>query len=54
MAQVNIVNLKFLNNPAKLTDPFEINITFECFCPLPGIMQWRLIYLAAHQDYVLD
>lgn len=30
MSLVNVLNVDVLNNPAKFTDPFQFEITFEC------------------------
>lgn len=54
MAQVNIVNVKFVNNPSKVTDPFVLNVTFECFQALGGCLKWRLIYLTPSTDSIID
>lgn len=34
MSVVSLLGVKVLNNPAKLTDKYEFEITFECLEPL--------------------
>lgn len=47
MAQVHINNIVVKNNPAKVLDPFCFDITFECFTPLPGTFDWKIIYIGS-------
>ena len=34
MSIVSLTGIEVLNNPAKFTDPYEFQITFECLEPL--------------------
>lgn len=34
MSIVSLLNVSVLNNPAKFTDPYKFEITFECLEPL--------------------
>jgi len=34
MSVVSLLGVKILNNPAKFTDSYEFEITFECLEPL--------------------
>lgn len=34
MSIVSLLGINVLNNPAKFTDPYEFEITFECLEPL--------------------
>lgn len=58
MTQVHINNIIVGNNPGKITDPFLFNITFECFTPLPGTLDWKIIYIGSPNnpdcDQVID
>lgn len=36
-----------LNNPAKFTDPYEFQITFECLEPLKEDLEWKLTYVGS-------
>ena len=54
MTQVHINNITVGNNPAKVTDPFLFNITFECFSPLPGTLDWKLIYIGSPNNENCD
>jgi hypothetical protein len=33
MSIINVTNVHILNNPARFTDPFSLEITFECRPP---------------------
>jgi histone chaperone ASF1 len=58
MAQVHINNIVVDNNPAPILAPFKFHITFECFTPLPGTFDWKIIYIGSpensHYDQVVD
>jgi hypothetical protein len=58
MAQVHINNIVVLNNPASVLDPFSFQITFECFNALPGVFDWKIIYIGSpnnpDSDQVID
>jgi histone chaperone ASF1 len=58
MAQVHINNITVKNNPCSILDPFIFDITFECFTPLPGTFDWKIIYIASpnnpDSDQVID
>ena len=44
MSVVNITNIQVLNNPARFTDPFQFEITFECISPLEqGTFQMLIV-----------
>lgn len=34
MSVVNITNIQVLDNPTRLGNPFQFEITFECIAPL--------------------
>lgn len=54
MAQVHINNIVVKNNPAKVLDPFSFDITFECFSPLPGTFDWKIIYIGSPNNPACD
>ena len=58
MSAISLVNVKLLNNPAKFTDDFKIEITFECSEELKHDLEWKLTYVgsskSANHDQVLD
>jgi hypothetical protein len=58
MAQVHINNITVRNNPSSVLDPFCFDITFECFNALPGVFDWRIIYIGSPNnpdcDQVID
>lgn len=44
MSIVSLVNISVLNNPARFTDPYEFEITFECLEPLKdGMMKKKTV-----------
>lgn len=54
MAQVHINNIVVHNNPAPVLSPFSFEITFECFTPLPGTFDWKIIYIGSPKDPAAD
>ncbi|KHN87566.1 putative histone chaperone asf-1 [Toxocara canis] len=57
-SRVNVCSVNVLDNPAKLNDPFKLEITFEAFEPLPDDLDWELVYVGSAEsekyDQVLD
>ena len=63
MSVVSLLGVKILNNPAKFTDSYEFEITFECLEPLQKgtshcrrwmtladllvDLEWKLIYVGS-------
>ena len=39
-----------LNNPAKFSDPYEFEITFECLEPLKEDLEWKLTYVGSSRS----
>ena len=58
MSAISLVNVQLLNNPAKFTDDFKLEITFECSEELKHDLEWKLTYVgsskSADHDQVLD
>ncbi|EPX73711.1 histone chaperone Cia1 [Schizosaccharomyces octosporus yFS286] len=58
MSIVNILSVNVLNNPAKFSDSYKFEITFECLEPLKSDLEWKLTYVgsATSQSYdqILD
>lgn len=54
MAQVHINNIVVDNNPAPILAPFKFHITFECFTPLPGTFDWKIIYIGSPENSQFD
>lgn len=51
MSLVNVTDVRFLENPSRFTDPFRMEITFECL--QPGIkeeLEWKVIYVGSAED----
>lgn len=47
MALINVLDIRFLNNPAPITDQYEIEIQFECLDSLAHDLEWKLIYVGS-------
>ncbi|KAI0836922.1 ASF1 like histone chaperone-domain-containing protein [Hypoxylon sp. FL0890] len=47
MAVVALLNVDILNNPAKFTDNYELEITFQCAEPLEKDLEWKLTYVGS-------
>jgi histone chaperone ASF1 len=70
MSIVSLLNISVLNNPAKFTDPYEFEITFECLEPLKDgkckfcmvvldafltlDLEWKLIYVGSSTSFEHD
>jgi len=53
MSVVSLIGVNVLNNPAKFTDKYQLEITFECLEPLTKDLEWKLTYVgsATSSDY---
>lgn len=47
MALINVLDIRFLNNPAPISSPYEIEIQFECLDSLAHDLEWKLIYVGS-------
>ncbi|TDZ21649.1 Histone chaperone ASF1 [Colletotrichum sidae] len=47
MSIVSLVGVQILNNPAKFTDKYEFEITFECLEQLEKDLEWKLTYVGS-------
>ncbi|KEZ42854.1 hypothetical protein SAPIO_CDS5281 [Scedosporium apiospermum] len=47
MSVVTLLGVDVLNNPAKFTDKYEFEITFECLEPLEKDLEWKLTYVGS-------
>jgi len=55
MAAVILTNVEVKNNPAKFTDPFVFDITFEVIAPgIKEELEWTLIYVGSADDSECD
>ncbi|GAB1317569.1 Histone chaperone asf1 [Madurella fahalii] len=58
MSVVSLLGVNVMNNPAKFTDKYEFEITFECLEPLQKDLEWKLTYVGSAQsdnyDQLLD
>lgn len=58
MSTVSLLNVTVLNNPARFTEPYQFEITFECLEPLQEDLEWKLVYVgsshSSEHDQELD
>ncbi|CAL9737603.1 histone chaperone Asf1p [Monosporozyma servazzii] len=54
MSIVSLLGIKVLNNPAKFTDSYEFEITFECLEPLQNDLEWKLTYVGSSRSLEHD
>ncbi|KAL1899212.1 Histone chaperone asf1 [Sporothrix stenoceras] len=47
MSIVSLLDVKVINNPAKFTDSYEFEITFECLEQLEKDLEWKLTYVGS-------
>lgn len=47
---MSLLGIKVLNNPAKFTDPYEFEITFECLESLKHDLEWKLTYVGSSRS----
>ncbi|EQL03627.1 Histone chaperone, ASF1-like protein [Ophiocordyceps sinensis CO18] len=47
MSVVTLLGVKVVNNPAKFTDKYEFEITFECLEALEKDLEWKLTYVGS-------
>ncbi|KOG98497.1 nucleosome assembly factor ASF1 [Saccharomyces eubayanus] len=50
MSIVSLLGIKVLNNPAKFTDAYEFEITFECLESLKNDLEWKLTYVGSSRS----
>lgn len=54
MSIVSLLGINVLNNPARFTDPYEFEITFECLEPLKHDLEWKLTYVGSSRSLEHD
>ena len=54
MSIVSLLGIKVLNNPAKFSDSYEFEITFECLEPLKNDLEWKLTYVGSSRSLEHD
>ncbi|CDR43502.1 CYFA0S12e01156g1_1 [Cyberlindnera fabianii] len=54
MSIVSLLGINVLNNPARFTDPYEFEITFECLEPLKEDLEWKLTYVGSSRSLEHD
>lgn len=47
MSVVSLLGVQVMNNPAKFTDKYEFEITFECLEQLQNDLEWKLTYVGS-------
>ncbi|GAV53652.1 hypothetical protein ZYGR_0AK01540 [Zygosaccharomyces rouxii] len=54
MSVVSLLGIKVLNNPAKFTEPYQFEITFECQEQLKHDLEWKLTYVGSSRSLEHD
>lgn len=55
MSLINVTNVQVLDNPAKFSNPFQFEITFECVPPgIKEELEWKLVYVGSAEDEKYD
>ena len=54
MSIVSLLGIKVLNNPAKFSDSYDFEITFECLEPLKNDLEWKLTYVGSSRSLEHD
>lgn len=47
MSVVSLLGVTIVNNPAKFTEKYKLEITFECLEPLTKDLEWKLTYVGS-------
>lgn len=50
MSVISLLGVNVLNNPAKFSDPYSFEITFECLEQLQKDLEWKLTYVGSAQS----
>jgi histone chaperone ASF1 len=50
MAECNITSVQVLNNPAPFTEPFCLEVQYECLSALQEDLEWKLIYMGSAES----
>ncbi|ODQ79242.1 hypothetical protein BABINDRAFT_14212 [Babjeviella inositovora NRRL Y-12698] len=50
MSIISLLGINVLSNPARFTDPYEFEITFECLEPLKEDLEWKLTYVGSSRS----
>ena len=54
MAKVEVTNVTVLDNPTAFINPFQFEVTFECFEDLPSDLEWKVIYVGSASTETYD
>lgn len=54
MSVVSLLGVNILNNPAKFTDKYDLEITFECLEPLEKGMAYRMHFTMSGREQMLS
>ncbi|KAL7274539.1 Histone chaperone asf1 [Rhizina undulata] len=54
MSVVSLLNVNVLNNPARFTDKYQFEITFECLESLTKDLEWKLTYVGSSSSTEYD
>lgn len=54
MSAVSLTNITVLDNPTKITNPFQFDIVFECLVPLQHDLEFKIVYVGSAEDDRFD
>ncbi|GME69902.1 unnamed protein product [[Candida] boidinii] len=54
MSIVSLLGINVLNNPARFSDAYQFEITFECLEPLKDDLEWKLTYVGSSRSLEHD
>lgn len=54
MSIVYVTNVAVGRNPCAMTDPFELEVSFECLESLQEDLEWKLVYVGSAEDKSKD
>ena len=53
-SKIILDNISFVNNPAKFTENLQMEITFTALQRIPGLLEWKIIYVGSAKDETYD
>ena len=54
MSAVSLTSITVLDNPTKITNPFQFDIVFECVSPLNEDLEFKIVYVGSAEDNRYD
>lgn len=53
-SKIILDNISVVNNPAGFLDNIELEITFTAIDIIPGLLEWKVIYVGSAKDEAYD